>query len=628
MAAPVRGARSRAAKGFLVATASMALLAGGCDDPVRGPLGPESDGLEGPPRRGGWLHMASFTDVRTLDAAVAFDEVSNVIEHLIYAKLIDFSPAGQGFVPDLAERWEQSEDGLRTVFYLRRGALFHDGGEVTAADVKRSIERALHPDTPSPVSSFYSRIKGYDAYTSRKAAHLEGVRVEGELVVAIELSEPDATLLSVMALPTMAPLCRSAGAVYDRDFARKPCGAGPYRLRSWEPGRAVKLERFEGYHDRSRPYLDGIDWSLSMPTFTQRFKFESGELDYVHELTESDLVRYTQSPLWKGRGLWEPSKAVYSVFMNTEMPPFDNAEVRRAVASAIDRDQVAAIRPGSVRPASRLIPPAVPGYDASPGQRYDFAAALEHMRKAGYPYDPATGQGGYPKELVYVGIGDSFDVEAAQIYQQQLARIGIRFRIRALGWPAYLAESARRHTTAFGADGWSADFPDPSDFFEPILSSKAISDEESQNRSFYSNKEFDGLLEQARKEPVWERRLAMYRQAEQMVIDDAPWAISYTKRWFELYHPYLHGYAIHPARSEDVRFVWLDVPARERALSARSALPLSIERLAALVSRWPARRGPSRGGRAAGRGGGDERVGLGQRAPARARAVAASMGQW
>ena len=63
------------------------------------------------------------------------------------------------------------------------------------------------------------------------------------------------------------------------------------------------------------------------------------------------------------------------------------------------------------------------------------------MRKAGYPYDPATGKGGYPKELVYVATADSFDVEAAQIYQQQLARIGIRFRLRALGWPAGTVKS-------------------------------------------------------------------------------------------------------------------------------------------------------------------------------------------
>lgn len=566
--------------------AATCLLAAACDDPVRGPLGVESDDNHGPPERGGWLHVASFADIRSLDAAVAFDAVANSIEQLIYEKLIDFAPDGHGFTPGLAERWEQSDDGLRYVFYLRRGALFHDGTPVTAADVKRSMERALHPDTPCPVSSFYSRIKGYEDFVGRKTPHLEGVKIEGEHIVAIELSESDATLLSVLALPTMAPLCKSAGETYDRDFSRKPCGAGPFVIKNWEQGRGIRLERFDGYHDRARPYLDGIEWSLSMPTFTQRFKFEDGAIDHIRELSESDLIRYTQSPLWKGRGAWEPSKAIYSMFMNTEMPPFDNVELRRAVASAIDRDQIAAIRPGSITPATRLIPPAVPGHDPSPGQRFDLQAALEHMRLAGYPFDPKTGKGGYPEELVYLAVGDSFDIEAAQLYQQQLARIGVRFKIRALGWPAYLAVTARRKSATFGADGWAADFLDPSDFFEPIFSSQAITDEESQNRSFYSNKGFDALLDRARREPSWDARLALYRQAEQIILDDAPWAMAYTKRWFELWQPYVHGYQVSAAQSQNVGTIWIDQKAKERALMARSTLPLSRGQLAATFARW------------------------------------------
>lgn len=560
--------------------AACAAAALGCDAQVRGPIGAE--GPPRPPERGGWLRVASYVDIRSLDPAVAFDEAANTVEHFLLAKLIDFSPTGQGFVPDLAERWEQSPDGLRVVFHLRRGALFHDGSEVLAADLKRSIERALHPDTPCPVSSFYERIQGYKAYTTGKAPRLEGVKVEGDYTLAIELSEPDATLLSVMALPIMAPVCKSAGATYDRNFSKQVCGAGPFRLKDWEIGRAIRVERFEGYYDRSLPYLDGIEYSLAVPNFTQRFKFEDGQLDYIRELSEADMVRYLASPLWKGHGAWEPSRAVHSLFMNTEMPPFDNVSFRRAISAAINRDEVASVRSSSVRPATRLIPPAVPGHDPSPGQRFDLARALEHMREAGYPYDPATGRGGYPRELTYVTISDSFDIEAAQVLQQQLARIGVRFRIRAQGWPAYLAETSRRKTVAFGADGWSADFPDPSDFFEPLFATRAISEEESQNRAFYSNPRLDALLDDARRETSQERRFAMYRQAEQIVLDDAPWALIYTKRWFELWHPYLHGYQIHPAHSEHLAFVWIDQKARRGPRGPRAPGP-------ALLAPWGAR---------------------------------------
>ena len=571
-----------------LALALAAVLTACGDDGVRGPLG--EPGHEGdPPTRGGRLRMASYTDVRSLDAAVAFDEVAHALEQLIYAKLIEFSPTGQGFEPDLAESWSVSADGKRYVFQLRRGVLFQDGSPFDASDVKRSLERSLSPDTPNPASSFFERILGYRAYVSRKAKELEGVKVEGEHVVAIELSEPDATLLAAMALPVAAPVCRSAGRAYDREFSSHACGAGPFRLRAWEPGRSVTLDRFDGYYRPGLPWLDGVDWQLGMPIFTQRFKFESGDLDFVRELGEADLQRYVHSPLWKGRGEWEPGKAVHSFYMNTERAPFDNAELRRAVAAAIDRDQIAAIRPGSVRAATRLIPPSVVGHDPSPGQRFDYLAALAHMKSAGFAYDPATGRGGYPREIDFVTIGGSFEQEAAEVYQQQLARIGVRIRLRTLAWSAYLAETARRGATTMGSDGWAMDYPDPSDFFEPIFHSRAITDEDSQNRSFFRNAELDRLIDEARIETDLEKRLPLYRRAEQIVIDEAPWALVYTKRWFEIWHPYLRGYHIHPALSEHVGFAWIDEAARRRAVSAKSALPLSRDALAARLASWAER---------------------------------------
>lgn len=527
------------------------------------------------PKRGGTLRIATYTDLRTLDAATAFDEVSNVVEQLLYMQLVTLKPDG-GVEGDLAESFTRSDDALTYTFHLRPGVRFHDGSPVTAADVKRSLERTLSPDTPCPVASFYERIDGFAEYTGKKAKELRGVRVVSDHVLEIRLSEPDATILSVLALPTAAVVCPSAGTSFDRSFSLKACGSGPFKLERWDPGSRVVLRRFEGYHQPDKPYLDGIVIELAVPPFTQRFKFESGEQDMIRDLTYADFRKYQASPEWKDQGVWEPAKAVHSVFLNTELPPFDNREVRRAVSFAIDREQIARIRPGVTTPASRIIPPAVPGHDPSPGQRHDVAEALRSMERAGYPFDPATGKGGYPHEIEHVAVAGSFDQEAAELYQQQLARIGIRIRLKMVAWSAYLAETARRKTVKMGSDGWAMDYPDPSDFFEPILSTKAISDEDSQNRAFFSDKAFDDLLDAARKEPDQEKRLAIYRRAEQRVIDEVPWVISYYKRWFELFHGYVHGYAPHPALTQRVRFVWLDGEKRREAAARRSgkrALP-------------------------------------------------------
>ncbi len=547
--------------------AGAALLLGAalaaCTPEVGPPLGRAAPPGAGP-ERGGVMRLATLSDVRTLDPAIAFDEVTSPLLALAFATLVEPDDTGAGYGPGLAESWEVSPDGLHYRFRLRRGALFHDGAEVRAADVKRSIERALHPDTPCPVRSFYERVAGYEAFTSRRAPGLAGVRIEGDYEIAVDLAEPDATLLAVLALPTVAPLCASAGTTYDRHFAAEACGAGPFRLASWRPGRAVRFERFDGYYRPGLPHLDGVEWSLLVPSFTQRLRFERGELDLVRELTETDGRLFRLDPRWQGQGSWEAGRTIKGIFLNAESEPFRSASLRRAVAAAVDREAIASLRPAMIRPAFGLLPPAVPGHGGPPAQRFDYAAALEHMREAGYAYDPATGRGGYPRELDFVTVNDSFDAQVAEVYQQQLARVGLRVRVRALSYPAYLAETGRRGGAALGMDGWTADFADPADFFEPLFSSASIAPEDSQNRAFYSNPALDALLARARREREPSARLTLYREAERALAADAPWVFSYFPRSWEAWHAYVNGYRVHPTTRQAVRFAWLGRERRER----------------------------------------------------------------
>lgn len=536
------------------------------------PIGAGADARDIAPVRGGTLRSATYTDLRSIDPATTFDGGALPVVQLMFAPLLTFTSDPRDekgtVVPHLAERFEVSADGLRITLWLSKNARFHDGAPVLAKDVVRSIERALHPDTPNPVSSFYERMKGYAAFTSRKAPHLEGLTVLSDQSLSIDLSEPDASFLSVLALPTLAPVCASAGDRYDREFAKKACGAGPFALETWDQGAKITVKRFDGYFEPGKPYLDRIEWSLVMPPFTQRLKFERGELDIVRDLNDGDLAVYNRHPGWKARVAFEDARTIWGVSMNNEVAPFDNVEVRRAVSAAIDREQIAAIRAGSTKPASRLLPPAIPGYDPSVGQAYDYQAALAHMRNAGYPYDPVKKTGGLPREIAFVTVGESLEEAAAQVYQQQLAKIGIRIRLRIVGWPAFLADTGRRGVSAMGSDGWSADYPDASDFFEPLLHSKSISDEDSQNKAFYKNPAFDKLLDDARRDRDPAVRKELYHRAEQQLIADAPWAFVYSARRFELWHPYLRGYRIHPSIQQHVAFTWLDQDARGGKVAA------------------------------------------------------------
>ncbi|MEB2314339.1 MAG: ABC transporter substrate-binding protein [Sorangiineae bacterium] len=551
---------------------ALALALSGCKPGVKPPIG---RAREVPPERGGVLRTAFFSDVRSLDAATAFDTGSAAIEGLIYDTLMSYDDEGK-LVPLLAESVDVAPDGRRYTLTLRRGVLMQDGHELRAEDVKRSLERALDHDTPCPVPSFYDRIEGYDAFHDGKARELTGVRVGGQYSVDFVLTLPDATFLHKLALPIAAPLCRSAGRKWSRDFSSRPCGAGPFRVVRFDNGQIIKLTRFDGYWQKGKPYLDGVDWFLSMQSYTQRFKFEDGALDYMREFNDADSMLYRSSAAWRGMGGWEPSKTVAGTFMNTRMAPFDDVHFRRAVAFAIDRQEIASVRRGPVMPQRKLVPlsiiPESPGY---PGQHHDLSRALEEMRLAGYPYEPETGKGGYPETIEYLAIIDSFAQQAAELYQQQLARIGIRISIQVVGFPTFLARTGRENTVRMGFVGWSADYPDPSDFFEPILTTASIQPEDSQNSAFYSNPELDRLLVTARGSTDASARLELYRRAEQIVADDAPWAIAYSYRYFELWQPYLHGYRPNPILTQHLRGAWLD-RSEMRLARARRRAPTTL----------------------------------------------------
>jgi len=159
--------------------------------------------------------------------------------------------------PELAERITTSEQGRRIRFVLRPGLRFHDGAPLTAADVKRSLERSLHPDTPCPGASLYRMLRGYEAYRSGAAAELAGLVVVDELTIDVVLSEPDATFLALMSLGLAAPICPSSGRSVATHAPTPPCGAGPFRFESWDRAERVVLRRFENYHVAGKPLLDG-----------------------------------------------------------------------------------------------------------------------------------------------------------------------------------------------------------------------------------------------------------------------------------------------------------------------------------------------------------------------------------
>lgn len=554
----MRSIRERIESLALAATMALALGGGAaCSGDLPAPI-PTAHPDSTAPRRGGSLTSASFGDIRTIDPANVADGLVPQLLQGLFAGLIDYDIEGK-IVPDIAERWTTSEDGKTIRFVMREGVRFHDGEEVTADDVKRSVERALHPSAPNPYSAYFASIVGYADYAASKTDHLAGVGVQGRYVVTFDLEKPDAAFLPLLAMHPMRPVCKSGGSRYSDTW--HPCGAGPFKLLpgGWDRGRQITLVRSDNYFRPGLPYLDELRFVFHVNAISQLFKFKSGDLDILRDFLSPDILKFQADPRWKPHGEYEVDKQIGGIAMNTEMPPFDNIEVRRAVASALDRDKLKLIRAANLRPAHLPIPPAVEGYDATlKGQTYDLSAALEHMKRAGYPFDPVTRTGGWPHVVPYLTYAQSLDEYMVQVVQQMLAKIGIRLDVRAVNYASLIALRGRRKTSPMGPGFWMQDYPEAGSFLEPLFTSKAINEEDSNNWSFYKSPRVDELVEQARHELDLSRRKKIYSEAQQIICDDAPWAFTHYYRFYAQWHPYVHDYRPHPMWTTDATRTWVD----------------------------------------------------------------------
>lgn len=536
---------------------------------------PQETGRSPAPKRGGFVDLATFGDIRAVDPANIADGLAPQVLEQMFAGLVDYDYDGK-LVPDLAERWEVADEGKTYRFFLREGVKFHDGEELTAEDVKRSVERALHGSAPNAYAGYLSMLVGFDELNAKKAETMDGVLVEGRYVVAFHLKEPDSTFLPLAGLLVLRPVCKSAGNRYSDTW--HPCGAGPFKLPpdGWQRGHTLTLVRHDAYFRPGLPYLDGVRWVFHENQNTQTYRFLRGELDVLRDFVTPELLRFQADPRWRPFAQYDAEHQILGEAMNTEMPPFDNVEIRRAVAAAVDREQIASLRAANLHPTNQLIPPDIPGYEKNiRGQVSDLGEALEHMRKAGYPYDPATKTGGWPAVVPYLVYKQGLQEYTGQLLQQQLAKIGIRIEIRVVNYPTFMALRNRRGASAFGPGFWIMDYPDALSFLEPMFHSKSISAEDSNNWSFYSNPRFDELVDKAHKELEPARRQKLIHEAQGMLIDDAPWAFTTTFRYYTQRQPYLKDHKTHPMWQHELRGVWLDRaagPIGARAVFSRHAL--------------------------------------------------------
>jgi oligopeptide transport system substrate-binding protein len=469
-------------------------------------------------------------DPWTLDPALCGDAVSHRYIVQIFSGLVRLGDSLEP-VPDIAQWWELSPDGTTYTFHLREDVFFQEGRQVTADDFKYSWERACDPATGSQTAAVYlGDIVGTEEVISGAASEISGVQVLDDFTLEVTIDSPKAYFLSKLTYPT-AYVVDGNEAESGGEWWRQPNGTGPFTLNQWDEGQVLTLGRNELYYGEVAK-VDSVVFQLWSGVPINMY--ELGEIDativgtaYTAKVTDEAGPFYDQLSIL-------PELSFYYIGFDTEKPPFDDPDIRRAFSLAIDKEKlVSLVFAGVMEPAYGILPSGIPGYnEALTGLEYDIEEAKALIANSSYG-DVANLP---PITLTTAGWGGLISPELESLVFQWRENLGVEVTVRQLDPEAFLYDLREERDEMFYA-GWIADYPHPQDFLEILFGSGVEN-----NYGGYSNPDFDALLEAAAAEVDYESSLALYQQAEQIVVDDAACLpISFGVNYV-LVKPYVSGY--------------------------------------------------------------------------------------
>ncbi len=443
-------------------------------------------------------------DPHTTTSSFAFTVLENVYDTLVQPG-DDLTPE-----PALAESWETSDDLLTWTFTLRDGVTFHDGSPLTAADVVASFERIAEEGA----NAF--RLGAIDAYDA-----------PDDLTVVMELNRPAPNLLDqIGAFKGMA--IAPAAAIEAGTLGDEPIGTGPFSFVSFTPGDNVVLEANNDYWGEG-PFLDGIDFRVIPDESVKVTNLETGEVDWIDSVPPQQLDQLEaddQIVLGRvaGNDYWYMS-------LNNDREPFDDPNVRRAIAFALDIDTITeAAKFDAATPNETAIPETSFWY-------FDYAPFGQDVDEAQRLLDEA-GVSGLTIDLM---VTNEFPetVTSAQIVASQLAEVGIEVEIRIEDFSTWLADQGDGAFDAF-ALGWLGNI-DPDDFYYAQHHSTG-----GFNFQGFADDEVDELLDAARVETDQDARKELYDQAAARIVDLASYIYFYNPEILEAWSPEVTGYETRP----------------------------------------------------------------------------------
>jgi oligopeptide transport system substrate-binding protein len=437
--------------------------------------------------------------------------------------------------PDIAVRWEISPDGRTYTFYLREDVRFHDGRAVKAGDFKYAWERACDPATGSNTAATYlGDIVGVEDVLAGKTGEISGIRVIGDYTLEVTIDTPKSYFLAKLTYPT-AFVVDWANVAVGGEWWRQPNGTGPFKLGEWQEENLLVLER-NGLYYGEVANLDSV--ILYLWSGVPMRMYETGEID----------VTDPAGPFYNDLQV-VPELSFGYVGFNTARPPFDDVNIRRAFSLAVDKEKIVSlVFRDLVEKADGILPPGLPGYnDDLVGLGFDVERAKGLIASSSYGSVDAL-----PTiTITTAGWGGGLPQSTAALIQQWRDNLGVEVKVRQLEPERFLYNLMEEKDEMYDM-GWIADYPHPQDFLDILFRSGADN-----NHGEYSNAAFDDLLDMAAVETDYDRSLELYRQAEQLLVDDAACLPLWFGRNYILVKPYVKDYQLTPMGFARLNRVWI-----------------------------------------------------------------------
>ena len=487
---------------------------------------------------------------RMFNPQLASDGTSFDATKDVYNRLLDFKRGTSEIIPALAESWKISKDGLSYTFQLRKGVSFHETKnfkptrDFNADDVLFSFQRVFDKKHP------YHKVSGgnYIYFSDTKLPELvKNIIKVDDYTVQFDLKEQSAVFLASLAMEFAVILSKEYGDQLLKNkkldqIDQKPVGTGPFILTDYKKDSLIRYKTNKKYFKKPSS-LDGMVFAITPEPAVRFQKLKREECHLISFPLPSDyeaIDKHKKLKLIKA----DVFNLAY-LAMNVTKPPLDKLEVRQAIRHAMNRSlYINAIYMGHARPAKGPLPPAMWSYYRGiKDYKYSIKKAKALLKKAGF-------EEGFEIDLWTMPVSRPYNPagkKMGELMQADLAQVGIKARLVSYDWGTYL-EKAKNGEHQLIQIGWTSDNGDPDNFLATLLS--CVSIESGSNLARWCSKPYDDLVSQAAKIFDKKKRSKLYRKAQKIFGEQAPWVPIVHTGGFRGASKKVKGYILAPFGSE------------------------------------------------------------------------------